>query len=160
MKRYLLWAAMPLALLSCESLGQEQTNIGFDREFPLKTPIENALLTKWANKKVKDSLLIDDMEGKIKWKKNYGIATLQYTNEHAVDGKQALRYHTSLRDTAHIMLPENRSPWGSFGGQQGGGASFGITFDEPQDWSQYNRISFGCIFIHLPIPSSFLPRNN
>ncbi len=147
MKRYLLWAAMPLALLSCESLGQEQTNIGFDREFPLKTPIENALLTKWANKKVKDSLLIDDMEGKIKWKKNYGIATLQYTNEHAVDGKQALRYHTSLRDTAHIMLPENRSPWGSFGGQQGGGASFGITFDEPQDWSQYNRISIW-VYIH------------
>lgn len=147
MKRYLLWAVMPLALLSCENSKQEQINTSFDREFPLKTPIENALLTKWADKEVKDSLLIDDMEGKIEWKKNNGIATLQYTNEHAIDGKQALRYHTSLRDTTHIMSPGNRSPWGSFGGQQGGGASFGITFDEPQDWSKYNRISIW-VYIH------------
>lgn len=128
---------------SCRDVKRQDA---FDREFPLKAPIENALLTRWANKEVKDSLLIDDMEGKIQWRKE-GIATIEFTDEHSIDGKQALRYHTSLRDTAHIMRPENRSPWGSFGGQQGGGASFGITFEEPQDWSEYNRVSIW-VYIH------------
>lgn len=147
MKRYLLLAAVPLAFSSCGNVESDKVQYNFDRAFPLETPVENALLTKWANKEVKDSLLIDDMEGKVAWKKNNGIATLEYTADRAIDGKQALRYHTSLRDTAHIMLPENRSPWGSFGGQQGGGASFGITFDEPQDWSAYNRVSIW-VYIH------------
>lgn len=147
MKKILLLATIPLAFFSCKNVEPKRGEVDFNRTFPLETPVENALLTKWAGKVVKDSLLIDDMEGKARWKKNNGIATLQYTTEHAVDGKQALRYHTSLRDTAHIMSPENRSPWGSFGGQQGGGASFGITFDEPQDWSAYNRVSIW-VYIH------------
>lgn len=148
MKGYLLLAAAPLALFSaCQNAGANKADSHFGQAFPLKTPVENALLTKWANKEVKDSLLIDDMEGKMEWKKNNGIATVEYTTEHSIDGKQALRYHTSLRDTAHIALPENRSPWGSFGGQQGGGASFGITFEEPQDWTAYNRVSIW-VYIH------------
>ncbi len=142
-KNFWLIILFPI-LVSCHC-GQKE---GFDRDFPLETPVQNALLTKWANKEVKASLLIDDMEGKMEWKKNgNSIATISYTEENMKDGKQALRYHTSLRDTAHINLPENRSPWGSFGGQQGGGASFGLTFDKPQDWSGYNRVSIW-VYIH------------
>lgn len=147
MKSFLLLVVIPLFFSSCKEQNSHEAYNDFNRSFPLETPVENALLTKWAHKEVKDSLLIDDMEGNVKWNKNNGIATLEYTNERTVDGKQALRYQTSLRDTAHIMLPENRSPWGSFGGQQGGGASFGITFDEPQDWSAYNRVSIW-VYIH------------
>ncbi len=146
-KYIVLSAMMAATLASCGNAGQQVVEAAFDRSFPLQTPVENALLTKWANKEVKDSLLIDDMEGKVHWKKGNDISTLTYTTDRSVDGKQSLRYHTSLRDTTHIMQPENRSPWGSFGGQQGGGASFGITFDEPQDWSAYNRVSIW-VYIH------------
>lgn len=145
MKRYLLLAFVPLALSSCKD--SDKVQYDFDRAFPLETPVENALLTKWADKEVKDSLLIDDMEGNVVWKKGNDISILEYTEDHCVDGTKALRYHTSLRDTTHIMQPENRSPWGSFGGQQGGGASFGITFGEPQDWTAYNRVSIW-VYIH------------
>lgn len=147
MKRFLIFATIPWMFASCGKIEQDMSIHPYHRSFPLETPVENALLTKWANKEVKDSLLIDDMEGNISWKKSHGIATLEYTEDRAIDGKRALRYHTSLRDTAHIQLPENRSPWGSFGGQQGGEAKFGITFDEPQDWSAYNRISIW-VYIH------------
>ena len=143
MKKTLSLVFTALLAISCK----EPAEYDFDRAFPLETPVENSLLTKWAGKQVSDSILIDDMEGNGGWKMNNGIATLQYTDEHSVDGCRSLRYHTSLRDTAHIALPENRSPWGSFGGQQGGGASFGITFDEPQDWSEYNRVSIW-VYIH------------
>lgn len=145
MKKVLL-ALLPMIMVSCSGDVQKCAS-PYSRPFPLEVPVENSLLTRWAGKEVKDSLLIDDMEGRVNWKKNYGIASLEYTDEHSVDGCRALRYHTSLRDTAHIKLPENRSPWGSFGGQQGGDAGFGITFDEPQDWTAYNRISIW-VYIH------------
>lgn len=147
MKYYLLLVISLLILASCENKQSLQNNQSdFSRKYPLSVPVENSLVAHWAKKEVKDSLLIDDMEGKHHWKVK-GIATLNYTEERSIDGKNALRYQTRLRDTAHLMLPENRTSWGSFGGQQGGGAHFGITFDEPQDWSEYNRISIW-VYIH------------
>lgn len=145
--RFFVFSGITLLLSSCSSVDKNKTNFNFGEKFPLEVKVENSLLAQWAKKEVKDSLLIDDMEGKNSWRMTDGIATLEYTNEHSFDGKRSLRYHTSMRDTAHIMRPENRSPWGSFGGQQGGGAHFGITFDEPQDWTAYNRISIW-VYIH------------
>lgn len=135
-----------VSIVCCEAKEDKDHRTFFSQKYPLPIPVENALLTRWATKEVKDSLLIDDMEGKINWKAQ-GIATLGYTDEHAIDGKHSLRYRTALRDTAHLMLPENRTAWGSFGGTQGGGNSFGVTFDEPQDWSAYNRVSLW-VYIH------------
>lgn len=158
MKRYILIAALSGSLLSCGTSEKKSPYQSFGREFPLQTPIENALLTKWAGKEVKDSLLIDDMEGRANWKMKEGIATIEYTDEHSVDGRSSLRYHTFMKDTAHIMRADNRTAWGSFGGQQGGGTRFGITFDEPQDWSAYNRLSIW-VYIHpskTPIHHFFL----
>lgn len=144
-----------LLFSSCHS-SKEQDK--FSEPFPLKVKKENSLLAQWAKKEVLESRLIDDMEGRGNWKMKEGIATIVYTNERSIDGEKSLRYHTSMRDTAHIMLAENRSPWGSFSGQQGGGAAFGMTFDEPQDWSNYNRISIW-VYIHptkTPIHHFFL----
>lgn len=163
MKKYILYILLVPPLLFFLSACEEtktvsEGNFNFNREFPLEAPVENSLLTQWARKEVKDSLLIDDMEGKNNWRMTEGIATLEYTDERSIDGKHSLRYHTSMKDTAYIMLPENRTPWGSFGGQQGGGAHFGITFDEPQDWTAYNRISIW-VYIHpskTPIHHFFL----
>lgn len=142
---FITFAGIISMFISCQN--SEDKSSEFGQEFPLSIPVENSQLAHWARKAVKDSLLIDDMEGKLTWKKSEGIATISYTDEHAVDGKQTLRFQTSLRDTAHLMLPENRTKWGSFGGQQGGGSKFGITFDQPQDWSKYNRVSLW-VYIH------------
>lgn len=144
-RSYIAWMAMMFVFASCQNSGETASEFG--QKFPLPIPVENSQLTYWAKKEVKDSLLIDDMEGKIAWKKSEGIATVSFTDEHAVDGKQSLRFRTSLRDTMHLMLPQNRTKWGSFGGQQGGGSKFGITFDRPQDWSKYNRVSIW-VYIH------------
>jgi len=145
----LLIPVLFLAFLSCSENKTEPVNLpAFDREYPLDVPVEKSLVAHWAAKEVKDSLLIDDMEGKVNWKlQKSNVAKLAYTDERSIDGKQALRYRTSLRDTVHLQLPENRTAWNSFGGQQGGGSHFGITFDEPQDWSEYNRASIW-VYIH------------
>ncbi len=61
------WAiALTATLTSCQPVPKEMEAEagGFNRNFPLKNPVENALLTKWANKEVKASLLINDMEEK------------------------------------------------------------------------------------------------
>lgn len=144
--RHLLHGAIILFLIpiSCES--RKDHGQDFSREFPLPVPVEHSLMTRWAGKEVKDSLLIDDMEGKVEWK-GRGIGNFEFTADRAIDGKHSLRYQTAMRDTAHLMRPENRTEWGSFGGQQGGGNHFGLTFDEPQDWSAYNRISIW-VYIH------------
>lgn len=140
-------AAVGLLLLaSCARTGQDPVAKEFSMSFPLETPEENSLMTKWAGKEVLASKLLDDMEGSAPWKVK-GIATLDYTTERAIDGTHSLRYHTSMLDRTHIESPSERSPWGSFGGQQGGDASFSLTFDEPQDWSEYNRISLW-VYIH------------
>lgn len=145
MKYHLLYYTL-IVLTVLASCKENKKRPDFSREFPLLVSTEQSLVSQWAKKEVKDSLLIDDMEGKLDWKIR-GIGTLNYTEDRAIDGKRALRYQTALRDTAHLMLPENRTQWGSFGGQQGGGNHFGITFDEPQDWSEFNRVSIW-VYIH------------
>lgn len=144
--QYLLPYLVILLLVFASCKDKQDSVADFNREFPLPVPIEHSLVAHWAQKEVKDSLLIDDMEGNLNWNVK-GIGTLNYTKDRSIDGNHSLRYQTALRDTAHLMLPENRTEWGSFGGQQGGGGHFGITFDQPQDWSAYNRISVW-VYIH------------
>lgn len=150
MKYYLrLTTILLLALFSCQENKQARVNLpDFDRGYPLAVPVEKSLVAHWARKEVKDSLLIDDMEGKVHWElQESNVAKLAFTDERSIDGKHSLRFQTSLRDTTHLQLPENRTAWGTFGGQQGGGSHFGITFDEPQDWSKFNRVSIW-VYIH------------
>lgn len=127
MKIFLLKSCLILEIIllfSCNSIKSQETPlIDFTQSFPLKVKSENSLLANWAKKEILSSKLIDDMEGATTWKMNENIATLEYTKERFISGTQSLRYRTAIRDTAHIMLTENRSPWESFGGQQGGGSS-------------------------------------
>lgn len=147
MKYYLLQLATVVLLVFVSSKDCEAQKLDYGQKYPLPVPVEHSLLYQWTKKEVKDSLLIDDMEGKLHWEMKESIATINYTEDRSIDGKQSLRYRTSLKDTSHLMLPENRTDWGSFGGQQGGGSHFGLTFDEPQDWSEFNRISVW-VYIH------------
>lgn len=132
-----------LFLAACQGGGNRQT--GFDRPFPLPIPEGRSMLERWAQKPVLDSLLLDDMEGPMRWKALQGEMVLTLTGENARDGGHALRYSGSLRNEAHIAA--DRTPWGSFAGEQGGENYWCLEFEEPQDWSAWNRLSVW-VYVH------------
>lgn len=135
-------------------------SLGSAQEFPaypLAIPEQNSLMAKWEKKPVLDSRLIDDMEQEGRWKVT-SIGEMTYTGERAKDGKQSLRFRTSVRDSEYLKLPGNQSEWKSqtfsISGQAGA-SSVQLRFDTPQDWSGFNRISYW-IYVH---PTS-MPRHN
>lgn len=144
MKKYLT-ILLSATLISCQS-GKEPAldNLLTFKQFPLSVPEHNSLMSEWAKKAVLDSRLIDDMEGEAGWKVT-GIGEMSYTTDRSKDGKKSLRFRTSLRDEEHYK--KNRTEWGSFSGTQGGNASVQLLFADPQDWSDYNRISFW-VYVH------------
>ena len=132
-------------LFSCQSGNKNiEENLMTFNQFPLEVPEENSLMTEWAKKSVPDSRLIDDMEDEAGWNVT-GIGEMSYTNDRSKDGKKSLRFSTSLRDEEHYK--KNRTEWGSFGGTQGGNASVQLMLDTPQDWSDFNRVSFW-VYVH------------
>ena len=144
MKKILI-ILLSATLFSCHS-GKKTTEDSLltFRQFPLPVPEQNSLLYQWEKKKILDSRLIDDMETEKGWKIT-GIGEMTYTADRSKDGKKSLRFRTSLRDEDYYK--KNRTEWDSFGGTQGGNASVQLLFAEPQDWSEYNRISFW-VFVH------------
>jgi hypothetical protein len=139
MKKYLSILFL-VTIFSCQP-GKEtvEENLLTFKQFPLDVPEQNSLMAEWAKKAVHDSRLVDDMESGTGWIVT-GIGEMSYTNERSKDGKKSLRFRTSLRDEEHYK--KNRTEWGSFGGTQGGNASVQLKFSEPQNWSDYNRLSF------------------
>jgi hypothetical protein len=147
-----------LSLLSVLSLaGKAQTGSKQFPAYPLAVPEQNSLRAKWEKKPVLESHLVDDLEHDGKWRVT-SIGKMSYTQDRAKDGKRSLRFSTSIRDTAFLNLPGNKTKWGSqyfnLSGQAGS-ASVQLRFDSPQDWSKYNRVSFW-VYVH---PTS-LPRHN
>ena len=144
--------------LGVSHLSSGENKMDFSSKFPLTPEYENSLLHKWTKKPVVDSLLVDDMETAGRWRVKEGPVEICISNDRAVDGKSSLRYRTIMRDTIHLSQPRNRTSWGTFGGEQGGGSKVGLTFDTPQDWSKFNRISVW-VYIHptsTPIHHFFL----
>jgi len=81
-----------------------------------------------------------------------GIRQVSYTEERARDGRRSLRSRNSLRDEEHYR--KHRSKWDSFNGNQGGDTSMELRFDQPQDWSEYNRISLW-VYVHPTSMSTY-----
>ena len=144
MKKNLLILLL-VTLIACQS-GNKNTeeNLLAFNQFPLEVPEQNSLMSEWAEKTIFDTRLIDDMESETGWKVS-GIGEMSYSTERSKDGKKSLRFRTSLRDEGHYE--RNRTEWGSFGGGQGGNSHIQLQFNEPQDWSGYNRISFW-VYVH------------
>jgi hypothetical protein len=136
---------------------KEQTNLKRYPTYPLAASEQNSLRTKWEKKAVLESQLVDDMEHDGQWNVT-GIGKMSFTHNRAKYGKRSLRFETSIRDTAFLALPGNKTKWGSqyfnINGQAGT-SSVQLRFDKPQDWSRFNRVSFW-VYVH---PSS-LPRHN
>lgn len=149
---------MPLLCMAAVQTGYAQSSTNFGAKFPLTPDVSRSLLHKWAQKPVLDSLLIDNMETPGKWVVKEGPVTIKLSDERAIDGKNSLRYRSIMRDTIHMAKKNNRTAWGTFGGEQGGGSKVGLTFDQPQDWTDFNRISVW-VYIHptsTPIHHFFL----
>ena len=148
MRKILFPVILAVVLLSCSSPSERKAWTDGGMDFPLEEQHpENSLMAKWAGKEVLASRIIDDMEEQEGWRIRVGRPSLEYTTDNCVDGKQALRHKVSLVDWEHINDPSQRSSWGSFAGQQGGWSCISLDFDEPQDWTEYNRISIW-VFIH------------
>lgn len=133
------------ALFSCNKQTKpvNEDLVRFD-PFPLEVPEQNSLLAGWEEKPVLDTKLIEDMEDDSDWIVT-GIGEMSYTEERSKDGKRSLRFRTSLRDEEHYR--RNRSKWDSFEAGQGGSSSVRLRFSQPQDWSDYNRLSFW-VYVH------------
>ena len=131
-------------ILSCNPSKNDYSKTKTFDAFPLEIAEEHALMTKWEKKEVLKSTLIDDMEQGAKWTVS-GIGEMSYTTERAKEGNRSLRFQTSLRDEEHYR--KNRSEWNSFDGRQGGNAHVQLLFEDPQDWSEFNRISFW-VYVH------------
>ena len=106
-----------------------------------------SMLDRWAQKEVLASCLLDDMEGEGRWVIREGNPSLEYTRENVHSGRQALRQRVSLVDSTQLRNPANRTSWNSFSGEQGGMTCVALEFDQPQDWSEWNRLSLW-VYIH------------
>jgi hypothetical protein len=115
---------------------------------PMEEQFENSLKHTWLSKKVHKSRVIDDMESQSNWS-TAGIGEISYTTDRARKGSRSLRFRTSMRDEEYIKTHIRD---GSFEGGQGGHTRATLRFSEPQDWTDYNRISLW-VYVH---PTSML----
>ncbi len=102
----------------------------------------SSLRSVWLNKKVHESQVIHDMEDLSAWSVT-GVARIALTPDRSIDGSTSLRFQTCLRDEELI----NRSP----GGRMMGSTAAVLSFPQPQDWGDFNRIALW-VYVH---PSDF-----
>jgi hypothetical protein len=74
-----------------------------------------------------------------------GIGEISFTSERSKDGSQSMRFQTLMRDEEHIRRITEEE--GKSQGRSGGTTSAILTFEQPQDWSMFNRISLW-IYVH------------
>jgi hypothetical protein len=97
-----------------------------------------------------EQIVLDDMENDGAWTASPPV-TLAYSTERARTGTRSLRMRVALRNEEYIR--RSRLPNGSFTGLgvlfdgTPFSASVSKTFDKPQDWTRYNRLSLWC-FVH------------
>lgn len=101
-------------------------------------------------KTVLNTLIVDDMERDKGWVASKAVQ-LGYTEERARQGRRSLRFSTEQRNMRYIR--SSRRPNGSFSGYAPlfdflpFAAWARLPFAQPQDWSEFNRISLWC-YVH------------
>jgi hypothetical protein len=141
---------------------QETQTIGasaLDLTWPVRPLIpvnlEHSLDYKCLSKKVYETLLVDDMERDGPWTAS-DVVRMEYTTERAKAGTRSLRFRTNQRNEEYIKKTRNEN--GSF---TGSGVLFTMlpyaafmtrSFDPPQDWTRFNRISLWCYLHPTEIP--------
>ncbi|MFC2084975.1 glycoside hydrolase family 9 protein, partial [Bacteroidota bacterium] len=109
-----------------------------NRRVLLKENIENSLYYTWINKKVYDSKLINGCENLSGWTLD-GVGKISITEEHSIEGSKSLRFKTLMRDEELIK----KSP----GKRMMGMTRLILNFNNPQDWTEYNRIALW-VYVH------------
>ena len=124
---------------------------GINLGHPLMVPaLEHSLGVRCLSKPVSKSLMLDDMEEQRKWTASPELQ-LSYTTERARSGTRSLRMTTLLRNEAFIRATTDSH--GHFTGQEAfffgqPFSSFAVLgFDQPQDWTAFNRLSLWC-YLH------------
>ena len=110
----------------------------------MKPAMEHSLRHKALSKKVYDTRLIADMENREGWLVE-GIAKIDFTRDRSIDGKWSLRFRT--KKVNRELLERSVAEDGSYSGNTGGSTRAVLTFDKPQDWSEYNRIAVW-VYVH------------
>ncbi|MDA8350295.1 MAG: glycoside hydrolase family 9 protein [Pseudomonadota bacterium] len=101
-------------------------------------------------KRVLGSLVIDDMEHDKGWVAS-DVVQLSYTGDRARQGCRSLRFSTEQLNLRYVR--SSRRPNGSFSGSAPlfdflpYAAWARLPFSEPQDWSEFNRLSLWC-YVH------------
>ena len=118
---------------------------------PLLAPtLEHSLALRCLSKPVADYLVLDDMEVDGTWQPSPEVK-LSYTTERARSGSRSLRFTTLLRNENFIRA--SLAPNGTFTGSEAvffgqPYSAFAVrSFERPQDWSAFNRISLWC-YLH------------
>ncbi|MGA9875482.1 MAG: cellulase N-terminal Ig-like domain-containing protein, partial [Solirubrobacteraceae bacterium] len=127
---------------------------------PLLAPnLAHSLAVRCLSKPVLATNILDNMETDKHWAPS-PVVQLSYTNERAKSGTRSLRFTTLMRNEEFIRASRNKQ--GSF---SGGEASFlgqpfsafaALSFDKPQDWTAFNRISLWCYLHPTVTPTTSL----
>jgi len=118
--------------MSCKKPSEEKHRL------PMKELFENSLRYVWQNKEVHASQMLADMEEPSGWTVD-GIGEISFTKERSKEGSQSMRFQTPMRDNEHVKRAMEEE--GKSGGRHGGRSRAILTFDQPQDWTEFNRIS-------------------
>lgn len=105
---------------------------------PVDVDIENSLWFAGLHKKVYSSKVISSCEDLTNWSVS-GIGEMSLSDERSIDGNNSIRFKTLLRDEELIK----KNP----GGSMMGSTQLIIGFDEPQNWSEFNRIAL-MVYVH------------
>jgi len=96
-------------------------------EMPMQAKYEDGAESRWLNKKVLDSRVLDSMEDLSNWSFT-GAGEMTLTDVHVKDGKHSLR----MRSTTNVAQVDGSGEW----------EDLLATRKFPgEDWSRYNRIS-------------------
>lgn len=108
----------------------------------MKPQMENSLRARHLAKSVYESKLIADMENPDRadasWSMD-GIAEMSFSAERSKNGTQSLRVVSPYRNEEFIRKTTEEN--GYFNAGSGTSSSAELTFAEPQDWRDFNRIS-------------------
>ncbi len=104
---------------------------------PIPVDESRSALTRWLNKKVIESRILDDMETTNSWA-HYGVGKMLFTRERFFDGKQAVR----------LVCPTKPEKPNTKSGRPFGECVIRKVINN-EDWRKYNRISIR-VFPDLP----------
>ncbi|MCX7711084.1 MAG: hypothetical protein N2484_14700, partial [Clostridia bacterium] len=109
---------------------------------PMEIDFNRTTTSRWLNKPVLASVLLDDMEAEASWQ-HLGVGEMSFTQERCVDGKQSLRLTSKTKRKTDVK-PDDMENYGRPFGEAVCRRVF-----KGEDWGEYNRLS---VWIYPTLP--------